>query len=45
LICNLTMKSPRTPEEMLAIANKDALVEEETLDTSEQKEKESGHTD
>jgi hypothetical protein len=39
------MKSPRTPEEMLAIANKDALVEEETLDTSEQKEKESGHTD
>jgi hypothetical protein len=43
LICNLTMKNPRTSEEMFTIANKYALAEEETLDTKEQKE--SGHTD
>jgi hypothetical protein len=46
LICKLTMKSPRTSEEMLAITNKYALTEEVTLDTREQKkEKESSHTD
>jgi hypothetical protein len=42
LIHKLSMKNPRTPEEMLAIANKYALAEEATLDTWEQKE--SGHT-
>ncbi len=45
LICKLTMKNPRTSEEMLAITNKYALAEEATLDTREQrKEKESGHS-
>jgi hypothetical protein len=39
------MKNPRTSEEMLAISNKYALAEEATLDTREQKEKESGHVD
>jgi hypothetical protein len=46
LICKLTMKNPRTSEEMLAIAKKYTLIEEVTLDTKEQKkEKESGHID
>jgi hypothetical protein len=46
LIHKLTMKNPRTSEDMLAIANKYALAEEVTFDTREQKkEKESGHTD
>jgi hypothetical protein len=46
LIRKLTMKNPRTLEEMLAIANKCTLVEEATLDTREQKkEKGLGHTD
>jgi hypothetical protein len=44
LIRKLTMKNPRTSEQMLAIANKYALAEEVTLDTREQK-KESGYTD
>jgi hypothetical protein len=44
LIFKLTMKNPRTSEEMFAIANKYALAEEVTLNTREQK-KESGHTD
>jgi hypothetical protein len=44
LIRKPAMKNPRTSEEMLAITNKYALVEEATLDTREQKkEKESGH--
>jgi hypothetical protein len=44
LIRKLTMKSPSMSEEMLAITNKYAMVEEATLDTREQKkEKESGH--
>jgi hypothetical protein len=33
LIHKLTMKNPRMSEEMLAITNKYALVEETTLDT------------
>jgi hypothetical protein len=33
LIHKLSMKNPRTPEEMLAIDNKYALAEEATLDT------------
>jgi hypothetical protein len=37
LIRKLTMKSPRTSEEMLAITNKYALAEEAALDTREQK--------
>jgi hypothetical protein len=38
------MKNPRMSEEMLAITNKYALVEELILDTREQKmKKESGH--
>jgi hypothetical protein len=46
LIRKLTMKNPRTLEEMLAITNKYALAEEAILDTREQKkEKESGHAD
>jgi hypothetical protein len=46
LIHKLTMKNPRTPEEMLAIANKYTLAREVTLDTREQKnEKELGHSD
>jgi hypothetical protein len=44
LIRKLTMKNPRTSEQMLAIANKYALAEEVTLNTREHK-KESGHTD
>jgi hypothetical protein len=44
LICKITMKNPRTSEQMLAISNKYALAEEVTLDTREQK-KESSHTD
>jgi hypothetical protein len=46
LIYKLTMRNPRTSEEMFSIANKYALVEEVTLNTREQKkEKESGHRD
>jgi hypothetical protein len=46
LIRKLTMKNPRTSEDMLTIINKYALAEEVTLDTREQKkDKESGHTD
>jgi hypothetical protein len=46
LIHKLVVKNPRTPEEMLAIANKYALAEEVTLDTREQKnKKEAGHSD
>jgi PDZ domain-containing secreted protein len=46
LIHKLTMKTPRTSEAMIAIANKYTLGEEVTLDTREQKkEKESSHTD
>jgi hypothetical protein len=45
LIHKLAMKNPLMSEEMLAIANKYALAEEATLDTKEQKEKESSHTD
>jgi hypothetical protein len=46
LIRKLTMKNPRMSEEMLAIANKYALVEEVTLDTRQQKkEKDLGHLD
>jgi hypothetical protein len=33
LIRKLAMKNPRTSKEMLAIANKYALIEEVTLDT------------
>ncbi len=45
-IRKLTMKNPRTSEEMLSIANMYALAEEVTLDTKEQKkEKESAHSD
>jgi hypothetical protein len=43
LIHKLTMKNPRTSEQMLAITNKYALSKEVILDTREQKE--SGHTD
>jgi hypothetical protein len=35
LIRKLTMKNPRTSEEMFAIANRYALAEEATLDTRE----------
>jgi hypothetical protein len=35
LIRKLTMKNPRTSEEVLAIANKYALAKEATLDTRE----------
>jgi hypothetical protein len=46
LIHNLSMKNPRTSEEMFAITNKYALTEEVTLDTREWKtEKDSGHVD
>jgi hypothetical protein len=46
LIRKLAMKNPRTSEEMLAITNKYAQVEEATLNTKEQKkEKESDHSD
>jgi hypothetical protein len=37
LIHKLTMKNPRTSEEIFTIANKYALAEEVTLDTREQK--------
>jgi hypothetical protein len=46
LICKLTMKNSMTSEQMLAIANKYALTEEDVLDTREQKkEKELDHSD
>jgi hypothetical protein len=46
LIRKLAMKIPRASEEMLAVTNKYALVEEATLDTREQKkDKELGHSD
>jgi predicted HNH restriction endonuclease len=46
LIYKLSMKNPKTSEEMLAITNKYALVEEVTLDTRERKkEKDSSHAD
>jgi DNA-binding transcriptional regulator PaaX len=46
LIRKLTMKNPKTSEEILAITNKYAMAEELTLDTREQKkEKESDHLD
>jgi hypothetical protein len=46
LICKLAMKNPRTSEEMLAIANKYALAEEETLDNKEaKKDKKPSHSD
>jgi hypothetical protein len=46
LIYKLTIKNPRTSEEMFTITNKYALAEEVTLDTREQKkEKELGHMD
>jgi hypothetical protein len=46
LIRKPTTKNPRTSEEMLAIANKYALMKEATLDSREQKKKkESGHLD
>jgi hypothetical protein len=45
LIHKLAMKNLRMSEAMFVIANKYALVEEDTLDTREQKEKESSHTD
>jgi hypothetical protein len=45
LIHKLTMKNPRTSEEMLAIGNKYALAEEVTLGTRDQKkDKELGHS-
>jgi hypothetical protein len=42
LIQKLTVKNPRTSEQIFSIANRYALAEEATLDTREQK-KESGH--
>jgi hypothetical protein len=45
LIHKLAMKNPRTSEEMLAITNKYVLAKEVTLDTREQKEEESDHSD
>jgi hypothetical protein len=46
LICKLTMKTPRTFEEMLPIANKYALAEEATIDNRDsKKDKESGPSD
>jgi hypothetical protein len=44
LIQKLTMKNPRTLEQMFSIANRYALAEVATFDTREQK-KESGHPD
>jgi hypothetical protein len=44
LIRKLTMKNPRTLEQMFSSANRYALAEEATLDTREQK-KESSHMD
>jgi hypothetical protein len=44
-IRKLTMKKPRTSEAIFAITNRFALTEETTLNTREQKEKESSHTD
>jgi hypothetical protein len=43
LICKLTMKNPRSSEDMFSIVIKYALAEEVTLDTREQKDL--GHTD
>jgi hypothetical protein len=43
LIHKLSMKNPRTLEDMLAITNKYTLAEEATLDTREQKKEELGH--
>jgi hypothetical protein len=46
LIHKLTMKNPRTSEEMLAITNRYALAKEVTLDTRDQKkDKELGYSD
>jgi hypothetical protein len=46
LIQKLTMKIPRTFEEMFAITNKYAMAEEVTLDTRDQKkDKELSHSD
>jgi hypothetical protein len=46
LFRKLTMKNPRTSEEMLAITKKYAMAEKATLDTREQKkDKELGHSD
>jgi hypothetical protein len=46
LIHMLTIKNPKTWEDMFAIANKYTLAKESTFDTREQKkQKESGHTD
>jgi hypothetical protein len=44
LIQKLTIKSPKTLEQMFSIANRYALAKEVTLDKSEQK-KEPGHLD
>jgi hypothetical protein len=45
LICKLTMKNPRTSEEMLAIANKYAPPEEVTIDNRDsKKDKEQGQS-
>jgi hypothetical protein len=46
LIRKLTMKNPRTLEEMLAITNRYALAEEVTLETRDQKkDNELSHSD
>jgi hypothetical protein len=46
LIRKLSMKNPRTSEEMLAIANKYALAEEATLDNRDtKKDKEPSQSD
>jgi hypothetical protein len=45
LFHKLAMKNPRMVEAMFAIANMYTLIEEVTLDTSEQKEKDSGDVD
>jgi hypothetical protein len=45
LIFMLTMKNPRMSEEMLVITTKYALAEEATINNSDQKKEESGHTD
>jgi hypothetical protein len=45
LICKLTMKNPRTSEEMFTITINYVLAEEVTLNTIEQKKEESDHTD
>jgi hypothetical protein len=43
LIQKLTVKNPRTSEQMFSIANRYTMAEEATLDTREQKE--SNHLD